>query len=114
MTNNEKRRARRFELALPVTLIQRNNLTPLEVRTRDISSSGIFLEFSETMRPGAKVEFVITLPSQITLTTPVRLRCLGRVVRVDRGEKRTGVAVTIERYEFARLEQEAPKAAPFQ
>lgn len=110
--HEEKRRARRFDLSLPVTMISSGaEKRPRVVQTKDISSSGIFLEFDEELRPGTKMEFVVTLPGEITQAGPVRLRCIGRVVRVDRGTpKRAGVAVSIERYEFLRLQNGSPKA----
>lgn len=108
---HEKRRARRFELSLPVTLLSNNEKKgPVPLHSKDISSTGILLEFDESMQPGTKVEFDITLPSEITQGSPVRLHCLGYVVRVDRGEnRRTGVAVSIERYEFTRSREDAPR-----
>jgi len=106
MTAMEKRRARRFELALPVTLMSAGEKeSPLTVQSRDISSNGILLECDEELRLGTTLELMVTLPKEITQAAPVRLRCLGRVVRVDRKpQKRIGVAVTIDRYEFMRLQ----------
>jgi hypothetical protein len=42
----------------------------------------------------------MTLPSEITLTDPVRVHCSGRIVRVERNEHEHGVAVAIDRYDF--------------
>lgn len=109
MGDADKRRARRFELQLPVTVLavgDKAATTP--VRTKDISSTGMFLEFDENVEAGTKVEMVVDLPQEITHAGQVRLRCTGRVVRVDRTKaSRTGVAVTIERYEFTRLPDDA-------
>lgn len=114
--NEEKRRARRFDLALPVTLLSAGpKPAPLTLQSRDISSNGILLECDEEVLPGTTVELVVTLPEEVTQAAPVRLRCLGRVVRVDRGpEKRIGVAVTIERYEFMRLQNGSSKPSRIQ
>ena len=49
--------------------------------------------------------FPMTLPEQITKGNAVRIKCVGKVVRVDHGkseEGSLGVAATIERYEFLR------------
>ncbi len=112
MNEAEKRRARRFELALPVTLMSAGEKeSPLTVQSRDISSNGILLECDAELRLGTTLELLVTLPAEITQAAPVRLRCLGRVVRVDRkSEKRLSVAVTIERYEFMRLQNGIRKA----
>lgn len=86
-------------MTIPVALAQ----TEEPVRTRDISSTGVYLEMAESPQPGSRLEFLLTLPTEITLTGPVQIRCLGKVVRVDRGlDRRVGVAATIERYEFVR------------
>jgi hypothetical protein len=50
----------------------------------------------------------LTLPNEITMAGPVRVRCLGRVQRTEqRGEEgAVGVVAAIERYEFLRSEQD--------
>jgi hypothetical protein len=46
---------------------------------------------------------LLTLPNEITLAGPVRVRCLGRVQRTEpRDEGAIGVVAAIERYEFLR------------
>ena len=100
----EKRRARRFPMALPVALMRPGETTEEPVQTRDISSGGIYFQMAEAPQPGSRMEFILTLPSEITLTGPVQIRCFGKVLRVDRGGSRQiGVAATIERYEFLRM-----------
>jgi len=49
---------------------------------------------------GSKIEFVLTLPQQITLAGDVHIRCYARVLRVESQEGKSGVAARIERYEF--------------
>ena len=76
------------------------------VHTRDISSSGVFFHFGSPLEVGTSLEFVLTLPEETTRGIPVQLKCMGKVVRVDRsGEAGSvGIAATIERYEFLRKE----------
>jgi hypothetical protein len=69
-------------------------------RTRDVSSRGVFLLVDSDMAQGSPIEFVMTLPSEITLTDPVRVHCRGRIVRVEQNEQERGVAVAIEHYDF--------------
>ncbi len=104
----EKRRARRFDLHLPVTLLAVGEKKAREtVRTRDISSSGMFLELDANAVPGTRVELMVDLPQEITQAGTVRLSCTGRVVRVDKAtQTRTGLAVKIERYQFMRIAEE--------
>lgn len=107
MKASDKRRARRFPMTLPVAvrleeIAGHDNKT---VQTRNVSSSGVYFEFASPIEIGTPLEFVLTLPEQITKGSAVRIRCVGKVVRVDenRSEADTlGVAATIERYEFLR------------
>lgn len=103
---DERRRARRFDLSLPVTLLalQEKSGDQQAVRTKDISSTGMFIEFDEDVQIGSKIELIVDLPQEITQAGTVRLSCTGRVVRIDRAKPaRPGVAVSIERYQFMRL-----------
>jgi hypothetical protein len=51
---------------------------------------------------------VMTLPNEITMAGPVRVRCLGKVHRTEKQDSgRLGVVATIERYEFLRAEDES-------
>lgn len=107
MNATDKRRARRFPMQLPVSIKPENSKTnPQTVQTRDVSSSGIYFEFETPMSLGTSVEFLMTLPEPLTKGTPVRIRCIGKVVRVEpdskSGHSQVGIAATIERYEFVR------------
>ena len=107
MNATDKRRAKRFPMRLPVAVkVDQQRPDKQVVETRDVSSSGVYFEFGDPLEVGAALEFLLTLPEPITKGSPVRIRCIGKVVRVEKdhsGEKgRTGVAATIERYEFVR------------
>jgi hypothetical protein len=107
MNGTEKRRARRFAMRLPVAVRGEAEHAEQRVETRDVSSSGIFFEFAAPIAVGIPVEFLLTLPEPITKGSPVRIRCMGKVVRVEQGVQgethdHVGVAATIERYEFVR------------
>ena len=101
----DKRRSQRFPIALPVDLrLKEEGSAETPVKTRDISSSGVYLEFSTPLDLGSSLEFVLTLPAEITKGQAVRVKCLGKVIRVDKGltADSVGVAATIDRYEFLR------------
>ncbi len=99
----DKRRARRFSMMLPLAVTSAPEVAKEPVQTRDVSSGGVYFELGEAPQPGSRMEFVLTLPTEITLAAPVQVRCVGKVVRVDRSPgRRVGVAATIERYEFLR------------
>ena len=68
--------------------------------TRDVSFRGLYFTIEARVEAGAPIEFVLTLPQQITLAGDVHIRCYARVLRVDSHNGRRGVAARIERYEF--------------
>ena len=49
---------------------------------------------------GTPIEFVMTLPPEVTLVEDIRVRCTGEVLRVTRAEQEQGVAVAIDNYDF--------------
>jgi hypothetical protein len=88
-------------MALPMTLRKtgsKGGETPAE--TRDVSFRGLYFMTDSGVEVGSQIEFVLTLPKQITLATDVHIHCNGIVVRVEPLGGRTGVAAQIERYEF--------------
>lgn len=100
----EQRRSQRFQLILPMTLLRgsRGDINRIG-ETRNLSSTGVYFVVSGPVELGSLLEFVITLPEDISLAGPVRLLCKGKVTRVEQQEEALyGVAATIERYEFLR------------
>ena len=69
-------------------------------QTRDVSFRGLYFLIEANLESGSSIEFVLTLPQQITLAGDVHIRCYARVLRVDSHNGRRGVAAQIERYEF--------------
>ncbi|HSK43038.1 MAG TPA: PilZ domain-containing protein [Candidatus Binatia bacterium] len=97
----EKRTTRRFSLDLPISVkFLDNGRRELSGRTRDVSSRGVFMYLDSKITTGAPIEFVMTLPAEITLADPIRVRCTGKILRVDQAGQGQGVAVTIEKYDF--------------
>jgi PilZ domain len=97
----EKRGTRRFSLDLPIAVKFLDNGTyEVTGHTRDVSSRGVFFYLGKDIVEGASIEFVMTLPSEITFTQPIRVHCAGRVIRVNRNGNEQGVAVAIEKYDF--------------
>lgn len=102
----ERRTARRYELSLPVIVrapIQAS-IEPHNGQTRDISTRGVYFTIDEDLSPGAELDFMLTLPAEITRGTEVFIRAHGKVVRVDRENSRVGVAAVIEKYDIIRAE----------
>ena len=88
-------------MALPMTLRKAGSKTDeRQAETRDVSFRGLYFTTDNDLEVGAQIEFILTLPKQITLATDVQIHCTGLVVRVEPHEGRSGVAAQIERYEF--------------
>ena len=97
----EKRTTRRFSLDLPISVRFLNNgRQELAGHTRDVSSRGVFMYLDTAIATDALIEFVMTLPPEITLAESIRVRCTGKILRVDKAAQEQGVAVAIEKYDF--------------
>ena len=98
----ERRGTRRFSLRLPVAVRVSSSERELEAQTKDVSARGIYFFLGEAIEEGVPLEFLLTLPPEITLSESIRVRCRGRALRVEphaAGEK-TGVAAIIDDYQF--------------
>jgi hypothetical protein len=96
---SEKRSTRRFSLELPIKLVEQvREITTAQ--TRDVSSRGVYIYLESEIAKGSPLDFVMTLPTEITLSDPIRVHCYGRVLRVEKQNDRQGVAVSIDRYDF--------------
>jgi hypothetical protein len=105
VTGSERRTTQRFQMRLPLTVRWTTGAAVGETSTesRDVSSRGVYFFLSKDVREGSPVEILLTLPNEITMAGPVRVRCLGRVQRTEpREEGAVGVVAAIERYEFLR------------
>jgi len=99
---SEQRATRRFALRLPVTIKFTNgDMTESQAQTRDVSARGVFFYMDSKIAEGSVIEFTLTLPPEITLTESIRVRCRGRVVRVDQATgQKVGIGAVIEQYDF--------------
>ena len=102
-TQQDKRATRRFALRLPVSVsYNQGGEQEQSAQTRDVSACGICFYLDAPIANGAPIEFTLTLPPEITLTESIRVRCKGKVVRVDNGAPggKVAVAAVIDEYEF--------------
>lgn len=101
----EQREVHRFPLQLPVTVTAKSGeVAGTMAESRDVSSRGICFYCDDPIDPGSAIEFTVVLPSEVTMSIPLRVRCSGTVVRVEsrsHGENRFAVAASIQSYEFA-------------
>jgi hypothetical protein len=107
---SEQRKNQRFELKLPIELVKAGGGENSQLgETRNLSSGGVLFTSDGRLQKGDPIEYLVTLPAQGT-ETGLRLRCMGKVVRVDErdtpdmGASRHGfsIAATLERHEFLR------------
>ncbi len=98
----ERRATRRFSMMLPVKvrLPESGEGAERSGETRDVSYRGLYFLTEASVKPGSAIEFVLTLPQQITLAGDVHIRCYAHVLRVEPRNSRCGVAARIDRYEF--------------
>jgi len=98
----ERRAARRFVMSLPlkVRFVAGDAAVEEPGETRDISFRGLYFLVSAAIEKGSSIEFMLTLPQQITRAGDVHIRCYARVLRVEAQGERQGIAARIDRYEF--------------
>lgn len=83
---DDRRRAERFPLTLPIELGHTRSTT------HDFSGLGVFFSSDQHFDLDAEIEFLLRIPNA------VNVRCKGHVVRVNNMGGRFGVAATIEEY----------------
>lgn len=103
MANSSERRAsRRFTMALPLKVRASGPDGGIERQgqTRDVSFRGLYFLADADFETGSSIEFVLTLPREITLAGDVHIRCFAQVTRVEPRNGPRGIAARIDRYEF--------------
>ena len=96
---------RRFDMRLPASVrVAGNGLSDLLTETQNVSARGVFFYLDRPLAEGSRIEVTMTFPPHVTLTEPVRVRFIARVVRVESSPSVSsiGVAAMIEEYEFLR------------
>ena len=101
MPITERRASRRFEVQLSLLVRWTSGSVVGEAVTesRDVSTRGVYFLSSKDIKHGSPVEIVMTLPHEMTLVGPVKVRCLGRIQRTEpQPNRRIGVAAALERF----------------
>jgi hypothetical protein len=95
MVSEERRRAERFPIVVPIELKNGEGVT------RDVSGMGVYFTASFPFERGEEIDFILRVPDSVAV------RCRGRVVRVDydREAMRYGVAVTIDDFDVDDADQ---------
>ena len=99
--STERRASRRFTMTLPLTVRSAEpGGNERQGQTRDVSFRGLYFLIEADLAPGLPIEFILTLPREITLAGDVHIRCFAEIVRVEAHNGKRGVAARIDRYEF--------------
>jgi PilZ domain len=98
----DRREARRFNMTLPMRILSLDsNSHEMKAFTRDVSYRGLYFLAEAEFKLGSNIEFIITLPEQVTRSADVNIRCHGQIVRTEATQNgKKGVAAKIDRYEF--------------
>jgi PilZ domain-containing protein len=98
-----------MQLPLQIVQVGTERINRIE-ETRDISSGGVCFLSSKEVEVGGRIEYLITLSGS---NPPVRIRCLGKVLRIQKPDETTPyeVAVTMERYQFVNAQDAEAFAA---
>ena len=97
----ERRGAQRFEFHLPVWLRAGADREGHGF-TQDLSGRGALVCTDLAVNVGEAVDLTLVMPTEITLSEQMRVRCRGKVVRIvaPTAGARSSIAVQIEGYEF--------------
>ena len=103
MPFRERRRAERFNFEVPLTVrwVEGSEQREAHTVTQDMSSGGVYFFLPAGIPQGTAVEIEMTMPTQISLGAPTRVRCQGRIQRCElKAGDTAGMATAIEKYEF--------------
>ena len=106
----ERRADLRFQIHVPLSVRWKSVSGDSEDATesQNVSSRGILFLSSKPIEEGSPVEIVMTLPPEITMAGPIKVRCHGRIRRTEsRLDRRVGVVAEIESYEFLRSDADS-------
>jgi len=106
----ERRAAQRFPYHIPVAVRLAGSDQETGGFTQDLSAKGVLICTDIPLSPADAVELTLAMPGEITLAESMRVRCLGRVVRVHSSNHNAKyiAAIHLERYEFLPEDAEAP------
>jgi hypothetical protein len=103
LKSSEQRQVPRHRGKLPIFLKSGQGIT------RDFNVLGIYFETDRPFSTGQSIEFSIVLKHAYP-ERPVRMKCLGEIVRVEESGPKIGVATTINSYSFEELRDSDEKA----
>lgn len=109
----EQRRFRRYAVQFPCVISPKERrkkaaTSGIRVETKDVSKGGLYFVASADWKVGTAIKCVIELPLQVFGGQRTAIRCRGKIVRlVPETEGQIGIGVTIETFQFVRLEKKS-------
>lgn len=100
MNRSEKRLKSRHRGKLAVELESGEGIT------RDFNNTGIFFETDRSFSPDQTITFTLVL-EHIDPEHPVRLKCQGKIVRVEENGQTIGIASTIDSFTFKEFQKDS-------
>jgi len=101
---NDRRGSQRFKISAPLTVIAGER--EIAAYTRDLSNRGVYfyLTSADSGLVDGDFEFMIEMPSEITLTSSCRIRCKGKLIRKEMTSKNlTGAGIAAEILDYSIL-----------
>jgi PilZ domain len=79
----DRRGSQRFRIRTPLTVIAEDREIP--AYTRDLSNRGVYfyLALADSALIDNNFQFLVEMPSEITLSTDCRIRCRAKLVRKE-------------------------------
>jgi len=108
---NERRGSQRFRISAPLTVIAGDH--EISAYTRDLSNRGVYfyLSLADSALVDRDFEFLIEMPSEITLSSSCRIRCRGKLVRKEMTSRNlTGAGIAAEILDYSILRDAATVA----
>lgn len=101
-TRIERRSAQRFNGFQVAVALQTLDGRKGAGFTLDLSSRGALLWTDFSLQPNEVLDMTMVMPSEITLSEQMSVRCRARVLRLqaDADQEKVAVAVKIEHYDF--------------
>jgi hypothetical protein len=89
-------------MALPLTVksSESDGAVERQGKTRDVSFRGLYFLADSDFEMGKSIEFILTLPREITMAGDVQIRCFAEIIRIEPRSEGRGIAARIDRYEF--------------
>ena len=108
---NERRGSQRFRISAPLTVIAGDH--EISAYTRDLSNRGVYfyLSLADSALVDRDFEFLIEMPSEITLSSSCRIRCRGKLIRKEMTSRNlTGAGIAAEILDYSILRDAATVA----